>query len=263
MERSSVVLVGHLLVLLALVPVGSSWDKWSIINPMMQIKPNVKLKYSLKNYCESWRMNVELNNIRDFEVVPGECVYYIENYMTSKQYKVDQERVVEQALLYLTVIDLAGHGKEAWIFDVDDTLLSTIPYFRDHSFGGEVTDRASIEKWMGEVKAPAMEAVLPLYNKLKMKGVKILIITGRGEHLRSATAENLVRSGFTGWTELIMREAEDNYKTTLAFKSEKRKQLVKEGYHILGNVGDQWSDILGSEAGIRTFKLPNSMYYTA
>lgn len=49
--------------------------------------------------------------------------------------------------------------------------------------------------------------------------------------------------------------------TALAIKSSKRKALEEEGYRILGNIGDQWSDILGSNAGQRTFKLPDPMYY--
>ena len=40
-----------------------------------------------------------------------------------------------------------------------------------------------------------------------------------------------------------------------------RKQLVEEGYRIRGNVGDQWSDLLGAPEGARTFKLPDPMYY--
>jgi hypothetical protein len=103
-------------------------QKWNILNLMND-------KISLKNYCESWRMNVELNNMRNFDVVPGECVLYIGKYMTSTQYRVDLERAVEQSLLYLISLNLAGHGKDAWIFDVDDTFLSSVPYFKEHRFG--------------------------------------------------------------------------------------------------------------------------------
>lgn len=49
--------------------------------------------------------------------------------------------------------------------------------------------------------------------------------------------------------------------TALAIKSSKRKELEAQGYNILGNMGDQWSDILGNNAGQRTFKLPDPMYY--
>ncbi|CAK9174542.1 unnamed protein product [Ilex paraguariensis] len=49
--------------------------------------------------------------------------------------------------------------------------------------------------------------------------------------------------------------------TAQVYKSNKRKELVKVGYRILGNIGDQWSDLLGTNIGSRTFKLPDPMYY--
>jgi hypothetical protein len=39
--------------------------------------------------------------------------------------------------------------------------------------------------------------------------------------------------------------------------------LEEEGYRIIGNIGDQWSDILGTSTGSRTFKLPDPLYYIA
>ncbi|WOK92534.1 acid phosphatase 1-like [Canna indica] len=45
------------------------------------------------------------------------------------------------------------------------------------------------------------------------------------------------------------------------FKSSERAKLVESGLRIVGNIGDQWSDILGSPEGDRTFKLPDPMYY--
>ncbi|KAI5340663.1 PREDICTED: acid phosphatase [Prunus dulcis] len=55
----------------------------------------------------------------------------------------------------------------------------------------------------------------------------------------------------------------DQGKLATVYKSEKRNEMEKEGYRILGNSGDQWSDILGTSISmsIRSFKLPNPMYY--
>lgn len=48
----------------------------------------------------------------------------------------------------------------------------------------------------------------------------------------------------------------------VVYKSSKRKQIEEvEGYRIMGNIGDQWSDLMGTNAGNRTFKLPDPMYY--
>lgn len=106
---------------------------WNILNIKAK---NVWVGDSLKKYCESWRINVEINNIREFKVVPQECVPFIKKYMTSSQYKADSERALEEVTLYLTsCCTLEGDGKDAWIFDVDDTLLSTIPYFKKNGFG--------------------------------------------------------------------------------------------------------------------------------
>lgn len=37
--------------------------------------------------------------------------------------------------------------------------------------------------------------------------------------------------------------------------------MEAEGFKILGNSGDQWSDLLGSPMATRSFKLPNPMYF--
>jgi hypothetical protein len=59
----------------------------------------------------------------------------------------------------------------------------------------------------------------------------------------------------------MSRAAADRKKTATAYKSEKRKEMEAEGYRILGNSGDQWSDLLGYSMSARSFKLPNPMYY--
>ncbi|GKB89471.1 acid phosphatase, class B-like protein, partial [Tanacetum coccineum] len=45
------------------------------------------------------------------------------------------------------------------------------------------------------------------------------------------------------------------------YKSAKRKALEEDGYRIRGNMGDQWSDLLGNNPGDRVFKVPDPMYY--
>lgn len=79
-------------------------------------------------------MNVELHNISEFEVVPEECTDYIGKYMNSVQYKVDSEAIDECAVFLSTSCSLKRDGRDAWIFDVDDTLLSTVPYFKKRHF---------------------------------------------------------------------------------------------------------------------------------
>ncbi|OMO64921.1 Acid phosphatase (Class B) [Corchorus capsularis] len=253
------------LLLLALVSLflGLAAADWSILNQKYwRNNNNAKAADTLKSYCESWRMNVELHNIREFQVVPQECVDYIKKYMTGSQYTADSERAIEEVKLYLTsCCSLQNDGKDAWIFDVDDTLLSTVPYFKKHGFGGQKLNLTSLEAWMEECKAPALEPTLKLFNELKDKGIKIFLVSSRRETLRSATVDNLISAGYHGWSSLILRGLDDEYLQMQQFKSEARKKLVDQGYRIWGIIGDQWSSLKGPPKPNRAFKLPNSIYY--
>ncbi|KAH0640473.1 hypothetical protein KY285_037059 [Solanum tuberosum] len=209
-------------------------------------------------------MNVELHNIRDYVVVPQECVAFIGKYMTSTQYKVDSERTINECILYLsTNCILENDGKDAWIFDIDDTLLSSVPYYKKNGFGGNKLNVTSLEDWMSEGKGTALEHSLKLFNHLKGLGVKIFLVSSRREHLRSATVENLVKVDFYGWNSLILRDQEDECKNAQSFKAEIRSKLISQGYRIVGIIGDQWSSIAGLPSAKRSFKLPNPMYYVA
>ncbi|KAK9228988.1 hypothetical protein WN944_021945 [Citrus x changshan-huyou] len=47
--------------------------------------------------------------------------------------------------------------------------------------------------------------------------------------------------------------------TAVVHKSSERQKLTMKGYRIIGNIGDQWSDLLGTNTGNRTFKLLEPM----
>lgn len=57
---------------------------------------------------------------------------------------------------------------------------------------------------MNQGKAPALEHS-KLFNEIKARGLQIILVSSRREHLRSATINNLVNVGFYGWTSLILR----------------------------------------------------------
>ncbi|KAF9613379.1 hypothetical protein IFM89_007457 [Coptis chinensis] len=141
--------------------------------------------------CISWRLAVETNNIHDWKRVPAECKDYVGHYMLGDLYVKDSKFVADEAVRFAQNIKLNGDGKDIWVFDVDETTLSNLPYYAQHGFGG----------------------------------------------------------------------SSDIGKAATLYKSGRRKELEDEGYRIVGNMGDQWSDILGTSIGNRTFKLPDPMYY--
>ncbi|KAK1435391.1 hypothetical protein QVD17_01153 [Tagetes erecta] len=235
---------------------------WNIMNQRTRTKSGLQI--TLKNYCESWRMNVELNNIRDFTVVPAECTSYIGKYMSGTQFKVDSEATIDECTLYLnTLVDLKNDGKDAWIFDIDDTLLSTVAYYKKHDYGGETLNVTGLEEWMTKGKATAIDYSLNLYNYIKKRGIQIILVSSRREHLRAATIDNLLDVGFYGWKSLYLRGVDDECKTVQEYKAGVRSELINNGYRIWGILGDQWSSIRGVPTARRTFKLPNSLYYVA
>jgi len=216
---------------------------------------------------EAWRFGVETNTVRSWTVVPPECVDYVKTYMlgsgtgSGSQYLRDSHMVANESIAYASSLKLSGDGKDVWIFDVDDTLISSLPYFAAHHYGGEGIDDDVFINWAALAENPLLPASHRLYTHLLELGFKIFLITGRYSYERNATEKNLVRVGYHSWEALFLREPEDYEKSAVVYKSEKRLKIEEDGFRIRGNSGDQWSDLTGYSVGERTFKLPNLMYW--
>jgi hypothetical protein len=85
--------------------------------------------------CQSWRINAEIGNFVNWSVIPASCENFIGNYMVGRQYASDVEVLAEEAIAYARDLILREDGKDAWIFDIDDTALSHISYYSEHHFG--------------------------------------------------------------------------------------------------------------------------------
>ncbi|KAI9159687.1 hypothetical protein LWI28_000937 [Acer negundo] len=211
--------------------------------------------------CSSWRLAVETNNIIGWTTVPEECENYVGNYMLGQHYRNDSKVVADVALAHAKSMNLTGDGKDIWVFDVDETTLSNVPYYASNGFGTTPYNSTLFNEWVKEGKAPALPESLKLYKNLLSLGIKVVFLTGRREHTRNSTATNLKEAGYHTWEKLILKNS--TYYSEVEYKSNERKQLEENGYRIIGNMGDQWSDLLGTNAGIRTFKLPDPMYYVS
>ncbi|CAN6172379.1 unnamed protein product [Urochloa humidicola] len=214
--------------------------------------------------CASWRVAAEANNLAPWKAVPAECAEHVRGYVTGVAYRSDLELVARESMAYARAAApqlRGGDGRDAWVFDIDETLLSNLPYYADHGFGLELFDHQKFDRWVERGEAIAIPSSLKLYNEVRELGFKTFLLTGRNEVHLGVTAENLKKQGFLDWDKLVLRAAGDRKKTATVYKSEKRKEMEEEGYRILGNSGDQWSDLLGSSMSARSFKLPNPMYY--
>ncbi|XAR66103.1 Acid phosphatase [Bertholletia excelsa] len=211
--------------------------------------------------CTSWRFAVETNNLSPWKTIPPECADYVKEYMMGRAYRIDLERVSNEAGEFANSIKLGEDGKDAWVFDIDETLLSNLPYYTEHGYGLEVFNSVEFDKWVEKAMAPPIESSLRLYEEVLKLGFRVFLLTGRSERHRGVTVDNLISAGFRDWDKLILRNHEDHGKVATVYKSEKRDEMVEEGYRIVGNSGDQWSDLLGSSTSVRSIKLPNPMYY--
>ncbi|XP_047091874.1 acid phosphatase 1-like [Lolium rigidum] len=216
--------------------------------------------------CASWRMAGEANNLAPWTALPEECAPHVRRYLTGPAYRSDLELVAREASAFARAAATATAARAvapdaAWVFDVDETLLSNLPYYAQHGYGLELFDHLEFDKWVERGEAPAIPSSLSLYNEVRELGFKTFLLTGRSEGHEGVTVDNLRKEGFHEWDKLILRAPADRKKTATDYKSEKRKEMEAEGYKILGNSGDQWSDLLGYSMSARSFKLPNPMYY--
>ncbi|XP_047338309.1 acid phosphatase 1-like [Impatiens glandulifera] len=214
-------------------------------------------------YCDSWRFTIETNDAGPWSKIPYKCIDYVQDYMTGGRYKSDSDAVGAEASSFINTTNFSGDGRDAWVFDIDETLLTNLPYYVDHGFGSEEFDENSFNEWVDLAVAPALPASLKVYNEVKKAGIKIFLLTGRSESQRNETVKNLLFVGYSNWEKLILRGESDLGKPAIVYKSEKRKEIEELGYVIHGNSGDQWSDLMGFSMAVRSFKLPNPMYFIA
>jgi hypothetical protein len=156
-----------------------------------------------------------------------------------------------------------GHGgggghmprKLALVLDIDETALSNYSAIDADNFTFGPKSRAEATDEIGV----AIPATLALYQDAISKGIAVFFITGRGEATRPHTENNLTTQGFTKWNAVVLKPA-DSTLSTVAYKSAARADIEKQGYEIVANVGDQYSDLAGGHADV-TYKLANPFYF--
>jgi predicted secreted acid phosphatase len=148
------------------------------------------------------------------------------------------------------------HGRKlAIVLDIDETSLSNYSAINADNFTFGVNSQGEAVNKIGV----AIKPTLDLFNAAKKAGVAVFFITGRGEAVRQPTTENLQEQGFSGWEGLTLKPAGTTL-TTVAYKSAARATIEQQGYRIIANVGDQYSDLAGGHED-KAFKLPNPFYF--
>ena len=152
-----------------------------------------------------------------------------------------------------------GSKKLALVLDIDDTSLSSYYYESESDFS---FDQQKFKYFVEKANMPAIPAILDLYRLAKKRGMAVFFISGRRESWRDVTVKNLRAAGYKDWDGLYLRPDDYSYDTIVPFKLSTRELLRSKGYEIVGNIGDQESDLTGDHVGCR-FKIPNPYYFVA
>jgi predicted secreted acid phosphatase len=189
----------------------------------------------------------------------------VEHYISSGQYDADCARVAAKATDYLKQ-RLKKGGKLAIVLDIDETSLSNWPAYKVNGWtyiktGGcdLQTGPCNIAVWEQMAEAQPIRSVLALAQFAHNNGVAVFYITGRPEISREPTERNLHLAGYPV-DGLFLYPTGEKFASRVEFKSHVRRQIMEQGYTIVINIGDQWSDLNGGYAE-RTYKIPNPVYF--
>ncbi|MFL5942102.1 MAG: HAD family acid phosphatase [Gaiellaceae bacterium] len=165
-----------------------------------------------------------------------------------------------------------GHGPKAnqtpaVVFDIDDTTLNTFSYEIYSNFVFNPTTNAA---FVNAGVFPAVFGMPALVNEAQDEGYTVFFLTGRNISQFAGTKANLLNVGYPAVpdSQLYLKNVSAPWLascggaacTTDQYKSLTRQHIESLGYDIVGNFGDQFSDLsFGFED--RAFKLPNPMYF--
>jgi len=190
-------------------------------------------------------------------------------YQKSGEYERGLAAVAAKARAYIE--QYAGEvSRPALVLDIDETSLSNWPMIIADDFGYLPSGACNrlpkgpcgAKAWELRAKAAAIEPTLALFRTARAKGVNVFFITNRDESERAATALNLRRAGYRGWTALGIKPNNLKVQSASEFKAPQRARIAAAGYTIIANMGDQPSDLAGGNPDdhARQFLLPNPFY---
>ena len=176
-------------------------------------------------------------------------------YHDGGEYDRQLTAIAAEAEAYLAERARDG-GRLAIVLDIDETALSSWPSLSANDFGFFATGPCALlprgpcgwTGWIARGEAPPIVPTLNLFRAARSLGYDVFFITGRREAARAATARNLRRAGYDGWAGLVMKPDGGTFPSAADFKAPARHGIIRNGYRIVLNMGDQDSDLVGGYA---------------
>lgn len=186
----------------------------------------------------------------------------LEAYVANGNYDNDIAKVTQKAEIYINQRVKENHQasppqKLAVVFDIDETSLSNYQDMLKLSFGG--TDQ-EVNQAEGLGHDPAIAPTLALYNDIVKQGVFVFFVTGRSDSICPQTMKNMKAAGYTTWQGFYCKpKAYQQLRSAVPYKTAMRKAISEQGYTIIADIGDQFSDLQGGYTE-KTYRLPNPFY---
>jgi acid phosphatase len=217
-----------------------------------------KLSATGKAQHSAFSVNAAAERIPNLDLLKKEIKEYHECTCKCGCYARDIDVQADRAIAFLRRRAAHPNSREklAMVFDIDETSLSNYPEMLKADFA---YDSKVFDAWVESAQGPAIAGSLRLYKEAQRLGVSVFFITGRPEAERDATERNLREQGFQDWRGLTLRPA--STESTEAYKSAARAQVAAQGYKIVLNVGDQWSDLKGKPEAEFSVKYPDPYYF--
>ncbi len=173
-------------------------------------------------------------------------------------YAHDLDTQADRAIAFLRrrAAHRAPGEKLAVVLDIDETSLSN---YAELLREGYAFNKQAFDAWVDTASAPAIPGTLRLAKVAQQLDIPVFFITGRPDSETAATERDLRAQGFT-WQQLTLRPDSTKGETVIQYKSGVRAQIAAQGYKIVLNVGDQWSDLKGAPAAEFSVKYPNPYY---
>ena len=198
--------------------------------------------------------------IPNLDALKTELKQYHDCTCTCGCYAKDLDHQADQGIDFLRTraANRRPGEKLALVLDIDETTLSN---YEEMDKAGFAYDSAAFHAWIESAKAPAIQGTLRIYKEAQRLGVSVFFITGRSETERAATERNLRAQGFENWQKMFLRSEAQKSEAMEVFKAGARAAVVAEGYKIVLNVGDQWSDDMGKPQAEFFVKYPDPFYF--
>ena len=204
--------------------------------------------------------------IPNLDILKNEIKQYHDCTCKCGCYTRDIDLQANRAIAYLrrrtarqrSLAKAGSQEKLAMVFDIDETSLSNYPQMLKADFA---YDSKVFDAWVQSAQAPAIFGSLRVFKEAQKLGVSVFFITGRHEDERDATERNLREQGFENWQQLTLGPTSGGSQSTSDYKSAARQQIVAQGYRIVLNVGDQWSDLKGKPEAEFSVKYPDPFYF--